>query len=99
MITLPLIPDTLAVRGVIYSDSRGGYINNVPGTFTRSPSDIGIHYGGYATGCSAGAPINGQCAAGSPTTYGVPPGSPSINNNSLVANGINPVTYQGLRVS
>ena len=34
MINLPLIADTLAVRGVIYSDSRGGYINNVPGTFS-----------------------------------------------------------------
>src|SRR6202171_1568763 len=32
MINLPLIPDTLAARAVIYSDSRGGYINNVPGT-------------------------------------------------------------------
>src|SRR5262252_4886832 len=27
--------DNLAVRGVIYSDNRGGYINNVPSTFTR----------------------------------------------------------------
>ena len=35
-INLPLIPDTLAVRAVIYNDSRGGYINNVPATFTRS---------------------------------------------------------------
>ena len=23
---------------------RGGYINNVPGTFTRKPTDLGIHY-------------------------------------------------------
>ena len=28
----------------------------------------------------------------------MPPGSPAINNNSVVANGINPVTYQGMRV-
>ena len=35
MINVPLIPDTLAVRGVIYNESRGGYINNIPGTFTR----------------------------------------------------------------
>src|ERR1700676_1467271 len=57
MINLPLIPDTLAVRGVIYSDTKGGYINNVPGTFSRLPSDIGIHYGGYATGCPAGSTL------------------------------------------
>jgi iron complex outermembrane receptor protein len=99
MVNLPLIPDTLAVRGVVYSDTRGGYINNVPGTFSRLPSDIGIHYAGYATGCDAGpAPVNGQCSGGNPTAFGVPPGSPTINNNSLVANAINPVTYQGLRV-
>jgi outer membrane receptor protein involved in Fe transport len=35
MFNLPLIPDTLAVRAVVYSDSRGGYINNIPGTFVR----------------------------------------------------------------
>jgi iron complex outermembrane recepter protein len=100
MINLPLIPDTLAVRGVIYSDTRGGYINNVPGTFSRLPTDIGIHYAGYATGCSVGTPTAyGQCASGSPTAYGVPPGTASVNNNSLVANAINPVTYQGARAS
>ncbi|HEY2634634.1 MAG TPA: TonB-dependent receptor [Steroidobacteraceae bacterium] len=100
MINLPLIPDTLAVRGVIYSDTRGGYINNVPGTFSRLPTDIGIHYGGYATGCPAGSTLAaGACSGGAtPTSFGVPPGSPSINNNALVANAINPVTYQGLRV-
>ncbi len=47
MINLPLIPDTLAVRAVIYDDSRGGYINNVPGTFVRQSTDTGIHYAGY----------------------------------------------------
>jgi len=90
----------LAVRGVIYSDTRGGYINNVPGHIQSSPTDIGIHYGGYATGCPAGSTLaGGTCSGGAtPTSYGVPPGSPSINNNSLVANAINPVTYQGLRV-
>src|SRR5438128_1558352 len=35
MLNLPLIQDTLAVRAVIYNDSRGGYINNIPATFAR----------------------------------------------------------------
>jgi len=100
MINLPLIADTLAVRAVIYNDSRGGYIDNVPATFTRKDTDLGIHYGGYATGCSVGAPTAaGTCAAGKPTSFGVPPGSPVANNNSLAANNINPVTYQGVRAS
>jgi iron complex outermembrane receptor protein len=41
-INLPLIPDTLAVRAVIYNDSRGGYINNLPATFKRSSSDLDL---------------------------------------------------------
>jgi iron complex outermembrane receptor protein len=87
VINLPLIADTLAVRGVIYNDQRGGYINNLPSTFTRKSSDLGIHYANYPTGCGATTPCQ------------VPPDSQVINNNSTVANAINPVTYQGIRVS
>jgi iron complex outermembrane receptor protein len=80
-INLPLITDTLAVRAVIYDDTRGGYINNVPGTFTRQPTDLGIiRYVGGAV------PTN-------------PASINSINNDSTVANAINPVTYTGLRAS
>ena len=48
MINIPVIADTLALRAVIYNDSRGGYIHNIPGTFTRSPTDLGIvsYFGG-----------------------------------------------------
>jgi iron complex outermembrane recepter protein len=92
VLNLPLIADTMAVRAVIYNDSRGGYINNVPATFTRKNTDIGISSAGYpaVTGlCPDGQPNNGNC---------VPPGSPVINNAAEVANAINPVTYQGIRV-
>ncbi|MGO9995598.1 MAG: TonB-dependent receptor [Steroidobacteraceae bacterium] len=78
MLNLPLIPDTLAVRGVAYTDSRGGYINNVPGTFARSSTDLGIAAG------------NGGV---------VPTDSAVINNSNIVGSAINPVTYQGLRMS
>jgi iron complex outermembrane recepter protein len=79
-LNLPVIPNTLAVRAVIYSDSRGGYINDVPGTFTRKDTDIGIHYAGGSV------PTN-------------PASINKINNNDVVANTQNPVTYQGIRVS
>src|SRR5579862_5677646 len=46
-LNIPLVEDTAAIRLVIYDDRRGGYIDNVPGTFVRKSSDIGIHYGGY----------------------------------------------------
>jgi len=38
VINLPVLPDTLAVRAVVYTDHRGGYIDNVPSTFTRLPT-------------------------------------------------------------
>jgi outer membrane receptor protein involved in Fe transport len=41
VINLPLVPDILAVRAVIYDDHRGGYIDNVPSDFTRFPTDPG----------------------------------------------------------
>ena len=41
VLNVPLIPDTLAVRAVVYNDRRGGYIDNVPSQFTRFPTDPG----------------------------------------------------------
>jgi len=82
VINLPLIPDTLAVRAVIYNDTRGGYINNVPGNFVRSSTDPSIHYANYTNN------IPSYTSKQS-----------SVNNNNLVANAINPLTYQGLRFS
>jgi outer membrane receptor protein involved in Fe transport len=93
VLNLPLLTDTFGVRGVIYNDKRGGYINNVPAMFTRRNTDAGIHYADYA------AAANGQCPDGLPNNgYCVPPGSPSINNNNVAGKAINPVTYQGIRV-
>ena len=40
-INLPIIADKFAVRATIYNDRRGGYIDNVPSTFTRKPTDNG----------------------------------------------------------
>ena len=41
VLNLPIIPGTFAIRGVIYNDHEGGYIDNVPSTFTRQPTDGG----------------------------------------------------------
>jgi len=93
VLNLPLITDTLALRGVVYDDRRGGYINNVPATFTRRNTDLGIHNANYPA-------VNGQCPDGLPNNgFCVPPGSPVINNYNLAGNAINPVTYKGFRVS
>ena len=101
VINLPLITDTLAVRAVIYNDHQGGYIDNVPSTFTRKDTDLGIHYANFATACDDNSAPNNQgaCVTGNPSAFGVPPGSPVINNSALAKKAINPVTYQGLRAS
>ncbi len=93
-LNLPLIQDTLALRTVIYSDRRGGYIDNVPSTFTRKNSDLGNFYAGIT-------PVNGVCPNGLPAAgkYCAVPNSPVANNNALVGNAINPVTYSGIRTS
>src|SRR5256884_6722613 len=51
VLNLPLIADKLAVRGVVYDDRRGGFINNVPATFTPNASpDPGIPYPNHSSG-------------------------------------------------
>ncbi|HEY4749645.1 MAG TPA: TonB-dependent receptor [Steroidobacteraceae bacterium] len=90
MLNVPLIEDTLAVRAVVYSDRHGGYIDNVPSTFSRSGYDLGL------------ATFNGGTvnAVGKVTSPGVVPAdSETINNAAFVANDINPLTYQGFRAS
>mgnify|MGYP003337869404 FL=1 len=93
VLNLPL-GDKLAVRGVVFNDHRGGYIDNVPATFHRRNTDVGIHYANYpadANGnCPDGLPNNGSC---------VPPNAPSVNNNAIAGENINPATYTGVRVS
>jgi outer membrane receptor protein involved in Fe transport len=44
-VNIPIIKDKLAVRVVIYNDSRGGYIDNVPGSF-RMQSNASNGLGG-----------------------------------------------------
>ncbi len=94
VLNVPLVADTLAVRGVIYSDRRGGYIDNVPSTFTRMNTDPGDHYfkavGGVCPNGLPPNPTNGGC---------VPANSASANNYALAQSASNPVTYTGIRVS
>src|ERR1700738_1838766 len=63
MINVPLIDNTLALRGVIYNESRGGYINNIPGTFSREATDrvVANYFGGVVPPNSG--PINNNSVA------------------------------------
>jgi iron complex outermembrane receptor protein len=100
VLNVPIVANKLAVRAVVYNDHEGGYINNVPATFTRKASDLGIHYANYATACdNSSVPSQGTCLTGSPSAFGVPPSAAPINNDAIAKNAINPVTYKGIRAS
>ncbi len=94
-INLPLIEGKLAVRATVYDDRRGGYIDNVPSTFTRSNNDTGNYYAGITPGSS------GLCPNGLPTTSGycVPANNQVANNYAIAQRASNPVTYGGLRLA
>ena len=95
MINLPLIPNTLSVRAVIYNDHRGGYIDNVPSKFTRSNNDNGNFYNDITPGAG------GLCPNGLPssTGYCVPGNNTVANNYALAGRATNPVNYSGARAS
>jgi iron complex outermembrane receptor protein len=94
-LNVPVIDNTLAVRATVYSDRRGGYIDNVPSQFTRSNDDNGNHYAGIKPGA------NGLCPNGLPTTTGfcIPANNTVGNNYALAHSASNPVTYGGIRAS
>src|SRR6201996_7540317 len=59
MLNIPVITGKLAIRAVIYDEKQGGYIDNVPSTFTRSNEDLGNYYFNIAPN-GAGICPNGQ---------------------------------------
>jgi iron complex outermembrane receptor protein len=94
-LNVPLIDNTLAVRVVIYDDRQGGYIDNVPSTFTRNNSDLGNGYWDIT-------PTAGKCPNGLPAgAAGLcsPPNSGPANNYDIAQKDSNPVTHEGMRAS
>jgi iron complex outermembrane receptor protein len=68
VLNVPVIEGTFALRGVIYDERRGGYIDNVPSTFTRSPTDPG--WIGPLASDVGGNNFGLAERAQNPTTYG-----------------------------
>jgi len=94
MLNLPIIKDKLAVRAVIYDDREGGYIDNVPSTFTRSNMDNNAYFGI--------TPTAGLCPNGKPagqTGFCTLPNSTPANNFKIAGKDQNPVTHSGGRFS
>ncbi|HEY8948242.1 MAG TPA: TonB-dependent receptor [Rhizomicrobium sp.] len=93
-LNIPIIENKLAVRVVAYDEKQGGYIDNVPSSFTRSNKDLGNHYFGLTAPCPNGRPAGaaGFCALPSAS-------APAGNNFATASKNFNPVDYQGVRAS
>ena len=97
---LPVIKDTFALRAVLYNDKEGGYIDNVPSTFTRANYDDNSYFGV--------SPTNGTCPNGQPASHRpggtaavscTIPGLAVANNYGIAKKNWNPTTTDGARVS
>src|SRR5215469_15812985 len=99
MLNVPIVSGTFAVRGVIYNEKQGGYIDNVPSTFTRSNEDLGNFYFNIKPN-GAGICPNGLPAGSQTGLCTLPPARAlQANNFSVAQKDFNPVTYQGVRLS
>ena len=58
VLNVPLINDIVGLRGVIFSDTRGGYIDNVPGTIGYRAGTPPYDLGGNPT--ASNAPLQGN---------------------------------------
>lgn len=83
---VPIVEDKLAIRAVVYTDHRGGYIDNKLSTFTRRPTDLGSYYVAF----------NGN---GNQLTPGQQSRDGKYDNAGLVEDNFNPVDYTGGRLA
>ena len=95
------IGDKIAVRAVVYNDKQGGYIDNVPSTFTRKNLDDNSYFGIKPTGgvCPNGgaAGLTGFCTIPIANQAGGQAGI--ANNYDLAKHNQNPVTREGARLA
>ena len=90
------ISDSVALRGVAYTDTQGGYIDNVAGTLTAAESARfraagtvranGVPVSANRAGFQAGADLSGVTFI-------------AADNSDLVEDDFNETTYTGARVS
>ena len=95
-LNVPVITDKLAVRATVYNERRGGYIDNVYSTFTRSNADTGNPYLNILPN-GAGICPNGQPTQPTGGGFCTLPGV-QINNGTTARKNFNPATYTGGRI-
>ena len=95
MINIP-VNDKLALRGVVYNDTQGGYIDNVGGTLTVEDS---ARFRPEGTVRANGVPVNAQRAGFQAGADLSNVNFIAANNGTIAENNINDTTYQGFRLS
>jgi len=96
MINIPVIEGKLAVRAAVYSDNKGGYIDNVEGTFhCESCSEPSLPWRSvdFAEGHIFG---NGTVVGEGGVT--IPVNYTTATSSGLVEDDFNDVSYQGMRL-
>ncbi|MFT4518506.1 MAG: iron complex outermembrane receptor protein [Halioglobus sp.] len=96
MINIPLIEDKLAVRAAFYNDNRGGYIDNVAGSFTADNA-VNPTFPGDSVFYEAGTVFANGDVVG-PGGRSVPVHKTSATNGTMVEDDFNDSSYQGMRL-
>lgn len=103
VLNIPVIEDKLAVRAVMFSDNRGGYIDNEEGTFTPDPSKNPVlpPNSGVVFVPAGGSPTSHQFADGSYAVPGkaYPVKYTTVSNDTLAKKNFNGSSYHGFRIS
>jgi outer membrane receptor protein involved in Fe transport len=90
------VADNFALRGVVYVDNQGGYIDNVPGTRDASES---ARFRPEGTMRANGVPVSAQRAGFQSTADLSGVNFLEANNSDLLEKDFNDTTYSGFRVS
>jgi iron complex outermembrane recepter protein len=77
--------DNFALRGVIFTEHQGGWIDNVPSTISIPPIGNGADVG-FPAGAGTGLPVSR-------------PGSPVATNAGVSGSNLNSINYTGARLS
>lgn len=95
MINVP-VTDRLAVRGVVYLDDQGGYVDNVPGTRTAAES---ARFRPAGTVRDNGVPVSDQRAGFQSTADLSDVDFIAADNAGLVEEDFNDTQYSGFRAT
>jgi len=96
MINIPLIEGKLAVRAAVYTDNKGGYIDNVEGTFTANPA-LNPAYPGNSVDFAEGHIFGNGTVVGEGGVT-IPVNYTTATSSGLVEDDFNDVSYQGMRL-